>query len=62
MIIYYHIRGAFCLCRGVWKCIKKWHKMQPGRELSEVQQDYLADVIMTCIRIEIEGKHRGGDS
>lgn len=50
------------MCRGVWKCIKKWHKMQPGRELSEVQQDYLADVIMTCIRIEIEGKHRGGDS
>ena len=22
------------------ECIRKWHKMQPGRELSQVQQDY----------------------
>ena len=29
------------------ECIRKWHKMQPGRELSKVQQDYLVDVIMT---------------
>ncbi len=38
-------------CRG---CIRKWHKMQPGKELSQVQQDYLADVIMTWIRREME--------
>ena len=26
------------------ECIRKWHKMQPGKELSQVQQDYLVDV------------------
>ena len=36
------------------ECIRKWHKMQPGRELSEVQQDYLVDVIMTWIDRELE--------
>ena len=35
------------------ECIRKWHKMQPGRELSQVQQDYLVDVIMTWIQQEI---------
>ena len=34
-------------CRG---CICKWHKIQPGRELNEAQQEYLVDVIMTWIR------------
>ena len=38
-------------CRG---CIKKWHKIQPGKQLSQVQQDYLVDVIMTWIRQEME--------
>lgn len=28
--------------------------MQPGRELSRVQQDYLVDVIMTWIQKELE--------
>ena len=36
------------------ECIRKWHKMQPGRELSQVQQDYLVDVIMTWIQREME--------
>ena len=36
------------------ECIRKWHKMQPGRELSEVQQEYLVDVIMTWIEKEME--------
>lgn len=41
------------------KCIRKWHKMQPGRELSEVQQEYLVDVIMTWIEKEMEAyEHR----
>ena len=35
------------------ECIRKWHKMQPGRELSQVQQDYLVDVIMTWIDKEL---------
>ena len=34
------------------ECIRKWHKMQPGKELSRVQQDYLVDVIMTPILYE----------
>ena len=35
------------------ECIRKWHKMQPGRELSQIQQDYLVDVIMTWIEKEL---------
>ena len=38
-------------CRG---CICKWHKIQPGRELNEAQQEYLVDVIMTWIRNELD--------
>ena len=36
------------------ECIRKWHKMQPGKKLSQVQRDYLVDVIMTWIQKEIE--------
>ena len=36
------------------ECIRKWHKMQQGRELSQVQQEYLVDVIMTWIAREIK--------
>ena len=35
------------------ECIRKWHKMQPGRELSQFQQEYLVDVIMTWIQKEM---------
>ena len=28
--------------------------MQPGKELSQIQQDYLVDVIMTWIENELE--------
>ena len=37
-------------CRG---CIQKWHKISPGRELSQIQQEYLEDVIMTWIEKEL---------
>mgnify|MGYP000369893392 CR=1 FL=1 len=40
------------------ECIRKWHKMQPGKELSQVQQDYLVDVIMTWIQKEMENAKR----
>ena len=40
------------------ECIRKWHKIQPGRELSEVQQEYLVDVIMTWIQKEMEAYER----
>ena len=36
------------------ECIRKWHKIQPGRELSQIQQEYLVDVIMTWIQREME--------
>ena len=36
------------------ECIRKWHKMQPGRQLSQVQQDYLVAVIMTWIEKELK--------
>ena len=36
------------------ECIRKWHKMRPGKELSQIQQDYLVDVIMTWIKKEME--------
>ena len=39
-------------CRG---CIQKWHKLAAGRELSQIQQDYLVDVIMTWIENELRG-------
>ena len=35
------------------ECIRKWHKMQTGRELSQIQQEYLVDVIMTWIQKEM---------
>ena len=41
-----HHPTATC-CR---ECIRKWHKMQPGKELSQVQQEYLVDVIMTWMQ------------
>lgn len=36
------------------ECIRKWHKIKPGKELSRIQQDYLVDVIMTWIQKEME--------
>ena len=44
-----HATATYCR-----ECIRKWHKMQPGKELSQVQQDYLVDVIMTWIQREME--------
>lgn len=36
------------------ECIRKWHKIKPGKELSQIQQDYLVNVIMTWIKKEME--------
>ena len=36
------------------ECIRKWHKIQPGRELSQIQQEYLVEVIMTWIQKEMD--------
>jgi hypothetical protein len=43
-------------CRG---CIKKWHKIQSDKELTQVQQNYLVDVIMTWIEREYK---KNGDN
>ena len=34
------------------ECIRKWHNMKPGVELTQIQQDYLVDVIMKWIKKE----------
>ena len=44
-----HVTATCCR-----ECIRKWHKMQPGKELSQVQQGYLVDVIMTWIQKEMK--------
>ena len=44
-----HATATCCL-----ECIRKWLKMQPGRELSQIQQEYLVDVIMTWIQREMD--------
>ena len=36
------------------ECIRKWHKIQPGRDLSQIQPEYLVDVIMTWIQQELD--------
>ena len=36
------------------ECIRKWHRIQPGRNLSQIQQEYLVDVIMTWIQQELD--------
>ena len=56
--------GLYMETAGTWQqalystcfalTLRKWHKIQPGRELSQVQQEYLVDVIMTWIERELE--------
>ena len=36
------------------RVLDQWHKIQPGRELSQVQQEYLVEVIMTWIQKEMD--------
>lgn len=39
-----------CCCRG---CLLKWHHIEPGKELTEEQQDYIVAVIMEWIRRQL---------
>ena len=41
---------AVC-CRG---CIRKWHKISPGKELTFRQKEYLVNVIMGWIEKEMK--------
>lgn len=34
------------------ECIRKWHKMQPGKELSQVQQEYLVKIGLEISRMK----------
>lgn len=38
-------------CRG---CLAKWHGIEPGRELTQEEQDYVADVICQWIRRQMK--------
>ena len=41
-----------CCCRG---CLEKWHGIPQGRQLSEEEQRYIADVLMTWISRQMRG-------
>ena len=41
-----------CCCRG---CLKKWHHIKPGKELTNQEKDYVVEVIMKWIGKEMEG-------
>ena len=36
------------------ECIRKWHKMQLGKKLSQVQRDYLVEIIVDNIDVSID--------
>ena len=42
-----------CCCRG---CLYKWHRIPQGVQLTQNQQDYVVDVLMTWIEKENTGK------
>ena len=40
-----------CCCRG---CVSKWHKIPSGCELSEAEQEYLVDLLMSWIARQVD--------
>lgn len=40
-----------CCCRG---CLYKWHHIKPRKQLSEIQIDYIVEVLMTWIKIQYQ--------
>ncbi len=44
-----HATGTCCR-----ECMRKWHKIQPNKELSQEEQDYIVEVIMTWINKELD--------
>ena len=42
-------------CRG---CLYKWHGIKPGKCLSDKEKEYIADVIMKWIEIQMDKKHK----
>ena len=41
-----------CCCRG---CLYKWHKIEKGRELTDIEIDYVVRVLMGWIEKEYQG-------
>ena len=41
-----------CCCRG---CLEKWHYIPKGREMTDEEQEYVVDVLMTWIDRQMEG-------
>lgn len=39
-------------CRG---CLEKWHKIKKGHNLSKEEIDYIIDIIMSWIEMQING-------
>ena len=46
-----HATGTCCR-----ECLYKWHKIPPGRELTQPQRDYIADVILAWIARQTEDR------
>ena len=44
-----HATGSCCR-----KCIEKWHKFKSGVELTQKEQEYLANLIMRWIELKIK--------
>lgn len=42
-------------CRG---CLYKWHHIKPNKELSQIQIDYIVEVLMTWIEKEYNEKKK----
>ncbi len=40
-------------CRG---CLEKWHKIEKGKELNQIEKEYIVDIIMKWISNELERK------
>lgn len=38
-------------CRG---CLYKWHQIKPGRTLTDKEQQYIVDIIMGWIKIQLK--------
>ncbi len=45
-----------CCCRG---CLKKWYKVPQGKELTEIQQQKIVNLLMAWIERQISQKPSG---
>lgn len=43
-----------CCCRG---CLYKWHRIPPGRALTQAEQRYVTDVIMAWIERQMRDEY-----